>query len=177
MLTEKELTGKGFHNRNFITGRLYLWLQNQMKLNEAGFAIPEWLTFLQIKQNGYVLKKWSEGLEVIYAEPIAREDVDSNGKVSVKSIPYLKKHIVFNVDQVDKVSNPKPQMWNTTYMGNQQNNYTDNMITQKQRLYLIKLIETKYEDERVKSWLLNRINELSRSDAKQAIKRMLAESN
>lgn len=177
MLTEQELIDKGFNNKNAISGRLYLWLQNQMKLNEAGFTIPERMTFLQIKQNKYKLKKWSEGIEVIYAEPIAREEIDTNGNKTIKSIPYLKKHIVFNVDQVDMTSVPNKQEWNITYPRKQQDAYANDMITQKQRLYLIKLIESKYDDERTKCWLLNRVNELSRTEAKLAIQKMLAESS
>lgn len=177
MLTEKELIDKGFNNKNAISGRLYLWLQNQMKLNDAGFATPEWLTFLQVKQAWRKLKKWSEGIEVIYAEPIAREEIDTNGNKTVKTIPYLKKHIVFNVEQVDMTSVPSKQEWNITYPCKQQEVYADGMITQKQRLYLIKLIESKYDDERTKCWLLNRVNELSRTEAKIAIQKMLAESS
>jgi hypothetical protein len=50
------------------------------------------------------------------------------------------------------------------------------MITQKQRLYLIRLIESKYSDERTKAGLLNKVNELSKIEAKQAIARMLEEA-
>ena len=59
---------------------------------------------------------------------------------------------------------------------NQQNVYSS-QITQKQRLFLIKLIESKYQDERTRAGLLNRINTLSKSEAKSAIQKMLSEAN
>ncbi len=190
MLTEQELTDKGFHNRNHITGRMYLWEKNQLALNQWGFATTEWLTFLQCKQNGFKIKSWSKWIEVVYSEPIKKEEMDEQGKLTITSIPYIKTHVVFNLDQVEKVSSPAQQDWNNMYSGNQQSKYNftksadqnqqnvySSQITQKQRLFLIKLIESKYQDERTRAGLLNRINTLSKSEAKSAIQKMLSEAN
>jgi hypothetical protein len=174
MLTEQEILNQGFHNVNHVTGRLYLWLKNQMKLNEAGFAEPERMTFLQVKTAWRKLKKWSEGIEVIHTEPVEESEMDEEGNMVSKIAPRVTKHILFNVTQVDKESSTKQQQWNTTYTGNPQNIYGD-QITQKQRLFLIRLIEQKYNDERTKANLLNRVNDLSKVEAKQVIQKMLAE--
>lgn len=172
MLTEQEIRNHGFHNINHITGRLYLWLNNQMKLHDAGYDTPERMTFLQIKTAGWKLKKGSEGIEVVHTEPVEESDTDDDGNVSRKIATRVTKHVLFNVAQVDK----SLQEWNNMYTGKQQNIYGDNMITQKQRLFIIKLVEQQYQDERTKANLLNRINDLSKVEAKQVIQKMLAEA-
>jgi len=147
-----------------------------MKLHDAGYDTPERMTFFQIKTAGWKLKKGSEGIEVVHTEPVEESDTDDDGNVSRKIAARITKHVLFNVEQVDKPVDPKQQEWNTTYTGNQQDIYGDNMITQKQRLFLIRLIEQKYEDERTKANLLNRLDDLSKIEAKQVIQKMLAEA-
>ncbi|MFA5747541.1 MAG: ArdC-like ssDNA-binding domain-containing protein [Candidatus Absconditabacterales bacterium] len=190
MLTEQELMDKGFHNRNHITGRFYTGEKNQITLNQSGFSTHERLTFNQIRKNGYKLRKGSEGIEVVYSEPIEQEDLDSDGNLVIKHVPRLVKHIVFNLEQLDSIPNQNsvdlPALNSTEVRGgynfiktsyqNQDKVYGDGMITQKQRLYLIRLIESKYSDERTKAGLLNKVNELSKIEAKQAIARMLEEA-
>ena len=51
---------------------------------------------------------------------------------------------------------------------------TEEPITTKQRHLLIRLIETRYQDEHDRSSLFKRMNVLSKTEARFAIQRMLA---
>lgn len=55
---------------------------------------------------------------------------------------------------------------NTTYE-------TQELMTVKQKQYLIKLIEIKYPDEQTRAKLYNRLLSLTKSDATRAIQKML----
>jgi hypothetical protein len=125
---------------------------------------------------------------VVYREIAEQEELDSDGNLVIKTVPRLVKHMVFNLECCDKVEDPKAKN-GSTFSASKSDSYNfmkssdqsqgesaNDTITQKQRLFLIKLIESRYEDERTKAGLLNRINQLSKVEAKQTISRMLQEA-
>jgi hypothetical protein len=53
---ENFIKNKGYFNLNHISRRYYMGESNQKKLTEAGFTIPERLTFNQARKNGLKIK-------------------------------------------------------------------------------------------------------------------------
>gem|GEM_PF-5896541 len=103
---------------------------------------------------------------MIYKEIVEQEELDQEGNLVVKNVPRLVKHVVFNLEACDKVKDITSES-GSTFTGKHSNSYnfmkSDNQsqgdsITTKQKLFLIKLIESRYEDERTKAGLLNKIN-------------------
>ena len=98
MLTENELLKRWLLNRNAISGRYYRGLTNQEVLSSQWFNKPERITFYQAKQNGLRVKKWAQWVRIKYEE---FKEIEDNG--IKKTIPFIKYHYVFNLDQTEKV--------------------------------------------------------------------------
>jgi antirestriction protein ArdC len=78
-------------NTNYLTGQAYKG-QNDQVLTAQGFAIGEWLTFLQVKDMGGNVIKGSKGVKIIKVI----ED-DNTKKIGVKT------YTVFNVAQCENL--------------------------------------------------------------------------
>jgi antirestriction protein ArdC len=102
MFTEIVLKDLGFCNRNFISKRFYLWIKNQRTLREAGFTTPEWLTYHQAKQNWLRIKPGAKGIVVEFKDQVQIEE-RTGDKIEKKTVPYLRYHTVFNVEQTEPV--------------------------------------------------------------------------
>lgn len=88
---------------NKITGESYQG-QNQVDLQVAkqnnNYQSNEWLTFLQAKSLGLMIKKGSKGVSIFKGFGKA-EWVDKNGKLKIDSVP-LGSARVFNLDCTQK---------------------------------------------------------------------------
>jgi len=65
---------------------------------DRGYNSSKWATFKQIKTAGNKVKKGEKGSPVFFFKPIKIEDADGEEK----TIPYLKKYTVFNLEQTEQ---------------------------------------------------------------------------
>jgi antirestriction protein ArdC len=80
---------------------LMLWSAAMAK----GYAAPIWMTFRQAVGLGAHVRKGEEGSLVVYADKIIRTETDTKtGEESAHAIPFLKSYNVFNVEQIDGLS-------------------------------------------------------------------------
>jgi len=66
---------------------------------EAGYNSSKWATFKQIKASGNKVKKGEKGSPVYFFKPINIKEENEAGEEVEKTIPLIKKYIVFNLDQ------------------------------------------------------------------------------
>jgi len=92
-LVPRRVTGEAYRGINV----LMLWLASEL----AGYEENTWLTYRQAQEFGGQVRKGEKGTLVVkYGTfaPKEREDDDDRG------IPYLKGYTVFNVEQIEKLS-------------------------------------------------------------------------
>ena len=72
---------------------------------EKGFAAPIWMTFKQALEFKAHVRKGEQGSLVVYADKIIRTETDEHtGEASEHAIPFMKGYTVFNVEQIDGLS-------------------------------------------------------------------------
>jgi len=76
---------------------LMLWMSSL----ERNFTSAQWITFNQARAEGWKIKKGSIGEKVCFYQSKQVEEVNTEGDVVEKTIPYLKAFTVFNMDDVD----------------------------------------------------------------------------
>ena len=108
MLTEHELIEKWLLNKNAISQRFYLWLQNQLALEEAGKQSKEWMTFMQAKLFGYRIKPWAKSVVIKYEANRNIIKTESDGSIVEKNTHYIKFHRVFNMDDLVRMDSTLP---------------------------------------------------------------------
>jgi len=90
---------------NHITKLAYKG-KNQVELQvvkeKNGYKSDEWLTFLQAKNSGLMIKKGSKGVSVFKGFGI-KEEVTKDGKTKSTSLP-LGSAYVFNLDCTEKLT-------------------------------------------------------------------------
>ncbi|MET4689492.1 antirestriction protein ArdC [Sinorhizobium fredii] len=92
-LVPRRVTGEAYRGINV----LMLWLASEL----AGYEENTWLTYRQAQEFGGQVRKGEKGALVVkYGTfaPKEREDADDRG------IPYLKGYTVFNVEQIENLS-------------------------------------------------------------------------
>src|SRR3546814_13180279 len=75
-----------------------------------GYASPHWLTFKQALALGGCVRKGEKGSTVVYANKI-EVDADKGGESSEdgkRQVAFLKRHIVFNAEQIDGIEAKYP---------------------------------------------------------------------
>jgi antirestriction protein ArdC len=69
------------------------------------FAAPIWMTFKQAAELDAHIRKGEKGSLVVYADSITRKETDDkSGDEIDREIPFLKGYTVFNVEQIDGLS-------------------------------------------------------------------------
>ena len=69
------------------------------------FAAPIWMTFKQASELDAHIRKGAKGSLVVYADSIKRKETDEKtGDEIDREIPFLKGYTVFNVEQIDGLS-------------------------------------------------------------------------
>ena len=92
---------------NALTGRSYSGINILMlwgALFEAGYSAQGWLTFRQALQAGGHVRKGERGTTVVFADRFIPEDEKTRSAAQgdeAKSIAFLKRFTVFNVDQCE----------------------------------------------------------------------------
>ena len=79
---------------------LLLWLAAM----EAGYSSNAWMTFNQAKALGASVRKGERGSMIVYADrfiPKGETDRAARDGDEARAIPFLKRHTVFNVSQID----------------------------------------------------------------------------
>lgn len=79
---------------------LLLWA----KAVERQFSSPHWMTFRQALELGGHVRKGERGTMVVYANAIAKTDIDASGEAVERRIAFLKSYTVFNRDQIDDLA-------------------------------------------------------------------------
>jgi antirestriction protein ArdC len=93
--------------RNAISGRSYSGINILLlwgAVIQSGFASQAWLTFHQAKQAGGSVRKGERGVSICYADRFTPETEKTRAKENgdeAKTIPFLKRFTVFNIDQCD----------------------------------------------------------------------------
>lgn len=70
--------------------------------NKFGYQSNGWLTFNQVKELGGHVRKGEKGAPIAFFSQITAEAANESGEEE-KKIPFLKKFIVFNVEQCDNL--------------------------------------------------------------------------
>lgn len=78
---------------------LALWVSAMTK----GFASPHWLTFKQALALGGCVRKGARGSVVVYANKVERTEENDAGEEVRHGIPFLKRYVVFNSEQIDGI--------------------------------------------------------------------------
>lgn len=68
-----------------------------------GYETPRFMTFNQAKKHGGVIRKGEKGFPVVFWKQKIFEEI-VNGELKKKVIPFLRYFTVFNLDQIDKIS-------------------------------------------------------------------------
>lgn len=106
--------------------------------------------------------------DLIGSWEVSAEELDQVPPISNK-IQEVKPEIV----DTQNLEESEPHMNGFVHKNNK--TYTiPELMTVKQKNYLIKLIEVRYQDEHTRSTLFNRLNSLTKSEARDAIGKMLA---
>jgi len=80
---------------------MLLWASTQL----GGYSSPYWFTFKQAKELGGCVRKGEKGSMVVYSNTIVRDgETDGDEKV----IPFLKRYVVFNLEQIDGLEDRYP---------------------------------------------------------------------
>jgi antirestriction protein ArdC len=114
--------------RNIVSNTSYSILNQlflSLEMRKRGYKEPYFATFKQIKEAGAKLKKGSKGFTIWFYKPleITKEvekevvDIDENGEEVVKTeivqakktIPLLKRYIVFNVEDIEGIEIPNEE--------------------------------------------------------------------
>lgn len=88
-------------------GMAYRGINTIMLWSEAvakGFAAPIWMTYKQAQELGGHVRKGETGSLVVYANTLHRTETDERGEEVERDIPYMKGYTVFNVEQIEGLS-------------------------------------------------------------------------
>jgi antirestriction protein ArdC len=88
-----------YHGVNVLT----LWV----RAARCGYARPVWMTFRQALALGGAVRKGEKGVPVVYAAPAAGDDRDDQPDAR-RSGRFLKRYIVFNLDQIEGLGDRYP---------------------------------------------------------------------
>jgi antirestriction protein ArdC len=76
-----------------------------MSALSQNFAAPIWMTYRQATELGAHVRKGEKGSLVVYANAITRTEHDEkSGEDIEREIPYMKGYTVFNVEQIEDLS-------------------------------------------------------------------------
>ncbi|MFK4057935.1 ArdC family protein [Brevundimonas sp. NPDC046655] len=91
--------GEPYHGVNVLT----LWV----RAARCGYGRPVWMTFRQALALGGAVRKGEKGVPVVYAAPAAGDDRDDQPEAR-RSGRFLKRYIVFNLDQIEGLGDRYP---------------------------------------------------------------------
>ena len=90
--------------RNLITKRPYRGV-NILLLGSQEYASPWWLTYHQAQELGGQVRKGEHGSLIVFWKFLHREVEDEDGQRVERTVPLLRYYTVFNVEQVDGLTN------------------------------------------------------------------------
>ncbi|MGO7482953.1 ArdC family protein [Rhizobium ruizarguesonis] len=90
------------HNRQPYSGMNVVLLWSEQK--SRGFASSMWMTFKQAIELGAAVRKGEKGSTVVFASRFTKSKADGKGGEIDQEIPFLKAYSVFNVEQIDGLS-------------------------------------------------------------------------
>lgn len=87
--------------RNLCSGKLYSGI-NTFILLSARYQSPYWLTFKQATEQGGTIRKGEKGMPIVFWSKQEKEDPETG---EVKESGFLRYYTVFNVAQIDNLTN------------------------------------------------------------------------
>jgi len=109
---------------------------------------------------------WEVSAEEIYSDA-SKQD---SSTVSYDTNEYMIQEQFYNEAELEESD---PDNKDSVIIKNNKTYSWDELMTVKQKNLLVKLIETKYQDEKTRSWLFQKLNFLTKKEAWDAIKKML----
>lgn len=94
--------GEPYHGVNVLT----LWV----RAARCGYARPVWMTFRQALALGGAVRKGEKGAPVVYAAPVATDDDSEDPPEARRGGRFLKRYIVFNLDQIEGLDDRYPPL-------------------------------------------------------------------
>jgi antirestriction protein ArdC len=91
--------------KNLKTGKDYRGV-NVLILNCAQYGSPYWLTYLQTREMGGVVRKGEKGFPIVFWKLLHLTDPVSTGREDSKQVPVLRYYTVFNVQQTEGIEIP-----------------------------------------------------------------------
>lgn len=101
---------------NAISGRSYSGINN-LTLTMRGFEIdegrdPRWATFLQVKQQGWKIKKGAKGTQIILWKPFDVQPKKDDENIEIKQVFLQRVFTVFHASQIDGIKPYQPPVKN-----------------------------------------------------------------
>lgn len=95
--------------RNLITKKTYRGI-NVLILGLSGFTSPYWMTFQQAREKGGFVRKGEKGTRIVFWRFLKRDidETDDQGEALLETIPLSRVYTVFNLEQVEGVTDPDP---------------------------------------------------------------------
>ena len=95
--------------RNLLTGNVYKgvnpWILTA-SASEQEFTSRHWLGFNQAKKLGGHVRKGEASTLIIFFKPVEKLVENEDGEQEKKTIPILQYHRVFNIQQIEGISDP-----------------------------------------------------------------------
>ncbi len=116
----RNIDGRYYHGINVFSLNIACWIYN--------YKTPIWLTWKQIYQRGWHLKKGAKGVRIIFFKEVEKEIIDENGNIETELIPVPRYYHVFNLECLKEYDSIKSQFENEPVppMDNLLNNYIKN---------------------------------------------------
>jgi antirestriction protein ArdC len=123
--------------RNAFSNHTYSGLHNVLTCALSGFSDPRYMTFNQVRKAGGQVKKGSKATYLIAWNFTKKKVQKENGEEEEKTIPFAKKVVLFNAEQVDGLDLPEIN-----------NDILDESMVEDDRiLRILKELEVNYESK------------------------------
>lgn len=95
--------------KNLVTKKPYRGI-NVFILALSGYTSPYWVTYQQAREKGAFVRKGERGTRIVFWRFLDREtgETDEEGEPILDSIPLTRVYTVFNLEQVEGLTDPDP---------------------------------------------------------------------
>ncbi len=116
----RNIDGRYYHGINVFSLNIASWIHE--------YEIPIWLTWRQIQQRDWHLKRGSRGVRIMFFTEVEKKIVDEDGNEEIETVPVPRYYLVFNIECLKEYDSIKSQFENEPAppMDNLLNNYINN---------------------------------------------------
>ena len=97
----RNIDGRYYHGINVFSLNIASWIHE--------YEMPVWLTWKQIQQRGWHLKKGSRGVRIMFFKTVEKKIVDESGDEEIETIPVPRYYHVFNLECLEEFDSIKSQ--------------------------------------------------------------------